>query len=399
MIDATSVIDALRATDERSGGRREAWGDAWEREREHLDARARELGGEGLMIERDAFANTWYVLPGQSSETVLVHSHSDCVPGGGWLDGILGVHAGLGVLAAVAAGEPAPRTLAVVDWADEEGTRFGRSLLGSAAATGALRAEELAALTTRDGSAAPELVAAYGFDPGALGTPSPRLDDVVAAVELHIEQGPTLERERRAVAAVAGCLGVRRRRIMFTGTAGHAGALAMAARRDPARAAAEFVTAIMAVAEARLGLATVGEILTEPAFITAVPAECRVTLDLRHADRDALESLDAHTTALLDESRCVANWTEVYRSDPVDFDPGLVAHTARAAGGGDALRSGPLHDSASLARAGVPAAMLFTSSVAGVSHARAEDTPEADLRTGLDALGTLVGELLAPGPR
>ncbi len=101
MIDAAAVIAQLRATDERSGGEREAWRDPWVAERERLDGVARATV-PGVVIERDAFANTWYVLGGASEETVLVHSHSDCVPGGGWLDGILGVHAGLGVLAALA---------------------------------------------------------------------------------------------------------------------------------------------------------------------------------------------------------------------------------------------------------------------------------------------------------
>ncbi len=181
MIDGPAVIMALRETDDRSGGRRQAWTDVWAAERALLDARAREAaGGATLVVERDAFANTWYVLPGERPGTVLVSSHSDCVPGGGWLDGILGVHAGLGVLAAVAradqTGSGADRpTLAVVDWADEEGTRFGRSLLGSAAATGALTRAELDALTAADGTPAPDVVAPYGFDPDALGRPSPRL--------------------------------------------------------------------------------------------------------------------------------------------------------------------------------------------------------------------------------
>jgi hydantoinase/carbamoylase family amidase len=400
MIDGPAVIAALRESDERSGGRREAWTEIWAAERAELDARARRSAGDaGLIVERDAFANTWYVLPGGRPGTVLVASHSDCVPGGGWLDGILGVHAGLGMLAALAEGEPLPAsdrpTLAVADWADEEGTRFGRSLLGSAAATGALTGNELAALSAADGTPAPEVVAPYGFDPDALGTPSPRLADVSAAIELHIEQGPVLERERRPVAAVAGCLGVRRRRITFTGTAGHAGALAMADRRDPARAAARFIAEIMDAAQDRGGLATVGELASEPAFITAVPALCRASLDVRHADIDRLEGLDAHVTALLDESRCEADWTEVHREDPVDFDPRLIAAALDAAGGGEPLRSGPLHDSASLARAGVPAVMLFAPSIAGISHARAEDTAEADLLTALEALGRLVGRLLA----
>ena len=131
--------------------------------RERID----KLLDPGSFVETDAFANTWYVLPGQDAETVLVGSHSDCVPGGGWLDGILGVHAGLGVLAAVAAGPRPRRTLAVVDWADEEGTRFGRSLLGSSAATGALTASELRALADTDGSPAAEVVSRFGFDAGA----------------------------------------------------------------------------------------------------------------------------------------------------------------------------------------------------------------------------------------
>ncbi|HET9124751.1 MAG TPA: hypothetical protein VFN65_07700, partial [Solirubrobacteraceae bacterium] len=142
MIDGPAVIAALREADARSGGTREAWTAAWAAERAELDARARAAAAAagGLVVERDAFANTWYLLPGERPGTVLVSSHSDCVPGGGWLDGILGVHAGLGLLAAVAAGDasgeaPERRTLAVVDWADEEGTRFGRSLLGSGAAT------------------------------------------------------------------------------------------------------------------------------------------------------------------------------------------------------------------------------------------------------------------------
>lgn len=410
MIDGQAVITALRETDERSGGRREAWTDVWAAERAELDDRARRNAGDaGLIVERDAFANTWYVLPGDRPGTVLVSSHSDCVPGGGWLDGILGVHAGLGVLGAVArariAGSgvargdhelPAAdrRTLAVVDWADEEGTRFGRSLLGSSAATGALTPSGLAALTAADGTPGPELVAGYGFDPDALGRPSPRLADVTAAVELHIEQGPVLERERRQVAAVAGCLGVRRRRITFRGTAGHAGALRMAERHDPARAAARFITEIMDAAEGRDGLATVGELATEPAFITAVPALCRASLDVRHADLDQLDALDAHVTALLDECRCEADWTEVHREDPVDFDAGLIAAAVETVGGGEPLRSGPLHDSASLARAGVPTVMLFAPSIGGVSHARGEDTAEPDLLVAVEALGRLVARLL-----
>ena len=395
MIDAATVISRLRATDERSGGRRVAWTDGWAAERERLDRLARAASAE-IMVQRDAFANSWYVLPGETADTVLVSSHSDSVPDGGWLDGILGVHAGLGVLEAVAHDDARPRrTLAVVDWADEEGTRFGRSLLGSSAATGALTAAELDGLTAADGTPAGEIVAPYGFDAVSLGHRGERLAAVAGAVELHIEQGSSLEREGRAVAAVAGCLGVRRRRIVVRGVAGHAGSTPMGLRADPVRAAARFVVDLFAFAQERGGLATVGRIEAQPAFITAVPSRCLLDLDLRHADLAGLEAIAARADELLEHLEpCTAEQQPVYEQDPVDFDPALVAAAADAAGGGEAVRSGPLHDSAALAQAGIPTAMLFTSSTAGVSHAREEDTPDRDLAAGIEALERLVRSLL-----
>jgi hydantoinase/carbamoylase family amidase len=393
MTGAGAVIAQLRATERRSGGRREAWREPWAGERERLDELARATVPE-VVIERDAFANTWYVLGGESEETVLVHSHSDCVPGGGWLDGILGVHAGLGVLAALARAQRRPRTVAVVDWADEEGTRFGRSLVGSSAATGALSADEFDGLTAEDGTAAQDVVSGYGFDAAALGNPSPRLAHVVAATELHIEQGPALEREGRSVAAVSGCLGVRRSRIVFAGTAGHAGALAMADRRDPVRAAAAFIAAICQRAEDTGGLATVGRVRAEPMIATAVAASCELTLDLRHRELGPLEALGGRARVLAESSRCPATVVDLYRQDPVRFDPELVHAAAAAAGGsGEPLVSGPLHDSAALAQAGIPTVMLFVPSIGGISHARAEDTAEDDLAAGIESLHKLVSAL------
>jgi hydantoinase/carbamoylase family amidase len=403
VIDAEAVVARLRETDARSGGAREAWGATWVAERGRLDGLARSISNS-VTVETDAFANTWYVLPGEDSETVLVGSHSDSVPGGGWLDGILGIHAGLGVLAAIAAGPRPRRTLAVVDWADEEGTRFGRSLLGSSAATGALTASELRRLTAADGSSATDVVSRFGFDPDALagaerpGSPSglrsPRLADVVAACELHIEQGPTLERSRRSVAAVSGCLGVRRERITLIGVAGHAGSTPMADRRDPVRDAARLLTSLSDAAEAAGGLATVGQIEAEPAIATAVAGRCRLSLDLRHSDLDRLLALEALTTQLLGDSRCEVARSSLYRQDPVAFDPALVTLAASVCGGGDPVVSGPLHDSAALAQAGIPTVMLFCASLRGISHSRDEDTSEPDLIAGVQALDRLVTRLL-----
>ena len=286
------------------------------------------------------------------------------------------------------------RTVAVVDWADEEGTRFGRSLVGSSAATGALSAGELDGLTAGDGAAARDVVASYGFDAAGLGIRNPRLAHVVAAAELHIEQGPALERQGRSVAAVAGCLGVRRSRIAFTGTAGHAGALAMADRRDPVRAAATFIAAICQHAEDVGGLATVGRIQSEPMIATAVAARCELTLDVRHRELGPLEALAQRAGALAESSRCPATIVDLYGQDPVRFDPDLVQAAAAAAGGsGEPLVSGPLHDSAALAQADIPAVMLFVPSTGGISHARAEDTAEDDLVAGIESLHRLVSAL------
>jgi hydantoinase/carbamoylase family amidase len=395
MINAAAVLERLRETDARSGGRREAWTEPWLAERRELDAQARAVS-DAVTVERDAFANTWYVLAGRRTETILIASHSDCVPGGGWLDGILGVQAGLEILVSTAKRGPPERTLAVVDWADEEGTRFGRSLLGSAAATGALSSAELAALAGADGTPATKILAEYGFDVGALGTPSPRLTDVVAALELHIEQGPRLQAAGPAVAAVTGCLGVRRRRMTFTGVAGHSGSLPMAERRDPVRAAAALLTELFAAAQDTGGLATAGELSAEPSLITAVPARCHVGLDLRHAELTALDALERRARELAAGSSCSVEIADVYDQDPIHFDTSLV-RAARAAtdGGGDALMSGPLHDSAALAQAGVPVAMLFVASIGGISHTRDEDSAEFDLVAGLEALYRLAEPLLA----
>ena len=394
MIDAEAVVAHLRETDARSGGRRQAWTAPWGQERRELDAIARAGGGERLIIERDAFANTWYVLPGDSEATVLVGSHSDCVPDGGWLDGILGVHAGLGVLAAVAPGPRPRRTLAVVDWADEEGTRFGRSLLGSSAATGALTARELDGLAADDGRPAREVVADHGFDASALGTRSARLAQVVAAVELHIEQGPVLEGENRVMSAVSGCLGVRRSRVTFQGTPGHAGALPMRVRRDPVRSAARFIVELFDHVEREEGLATVGRIRSEPAIVTAVPVRASLSLDLRHASPSTLRELEEHAGRLAQAGPCPVEIVTTYRQDPVRFDPELVRRATAAAGGGPPLVSGPLHDSAALAQAGIPTVMLFVSSTGGISHARAEDTPERHLTEAVTALHRLVTSML-----
>jgi N-carbamoyl-L-amino-acid hydrolase len=282
------------------------------------------------------------------------------------------------------------RTLVVVDWADEEGTRFGRSLLGSAAATGELTAAEFALLRTPAGEPAAAITEPYGFHADALGTPSARLGRVVAALELHIEQGPVLERSGRSVATVDGALGVRRFRLRFDGDTGHAGATPMDQRRDPVRTASDWVTQVMGLAESCGGLATVGQFTVEPSLPTVIARTAELSLDLRHRD---LKSLDELAAAALSAAGDAAV-EPLFSSDPTRFDQALVERALDLTQG-PPLTSGPLHDSVSLARAGIPTVMMFAPSIGGISHARAEDTADADLRAAMTTFAALAASLLA----
>ena len=164
-VDAARAVAGLqelrRRTGNEDGAQRVAWTDTWIAAREWLRS---ELDGiDGVTVETDEAGNTWATAPGDSDEFVIVGGHLDSVPNGGWLDGALNVVGGLEVLRALAP-EPRRRTLKLVDWADEEGARFGRSLLGSSAAAGSLEPDSVRGLTDRDGTALPDALAAHGVD-------------------------------------------------------------------------------------------------------------------------------------------------------------------------------------------------------------------------------------------
>jgi N-carbamoyl-L-amino-acid hydrolase len=396
-VDAAAVIARLRELDERSGGRRVAWTEAWRAERERLCAWL-EAEVPGVAIERDAAGNIWARLAGASEETVVCGSHLDCVPDGGWLDGCLGVLAGAAVLADVAARGGARRSLALVDFADEEGARFGHSLLGSSAATGLLDVEAAARLTDGDGTALPDVLAANGVALEAMPEAQAALRGAVAFVELHIEQGPVLDEAGLSAAAVDGCLGVRRTALTVRGRAGHAGATPMGLRRDPLQAAAAFVRQLRRAAEAAGGLATVGLLRTEPPTPTAIPGAVQLTVDLRHADTGELQALEIRAGELAvvaaEAEGCAVEDSRLWSIEPVRFDPRLVARAQELTGGGRPLTSGPLHDAAAVARAGVPTVMVFARTRGGVSHSREEDARDEDLAVAIDAFAELVNELV-----
>jgi N-carbamoyl-L-amino-acid hydrolase len=329
------------------------------------------------------------------------------VPDGGWLAGGLGVMAGVGVLRAwVAEGEPPPHTLTVVDWADEEGARFGRSLFGSSAFAGTLDPAGLRDLQDAEGRSIAEALAENGIQLDQAPGAASRRDTLATYLELHIEQGPVLEAEGLRVAAVSGCTGIERHRFRFTGQTSHAGTTPIDRRRDAGLAAAGTALLVEEIGRRHGGVATTGALALHPGVATAIAGEAELTVDLRNPDAEALAAMLADTRAeaerIADRRGCALDGQPVFAIEPIGFDPELVAaarHACAEATGSDrVLASGALHDAAEVARV-LPAAMIFCSSAGGISHAREENTPEADLVAGIEALGLLVNRVLLSGPR
>ena len=286
--DPARVVSDLRQLDARTGGsegsRRLAWTPEWLEARSLLREELRTLPVE---VDTDAAGNLWAVLPGASDDMLVVGSHLDSVPKGGWLDGALGVMAGLELLRSLAADGVPPVTVALVDWADEEGARFSRSLFGSAAAMGTLDLDVLRGLTDRDGNALPEVLAEHGVDIEDLDAARTRMANAKAYVEVHIEQGPVLEDRGLGICTVTGTKGIERERLIFRGQASHAGTMPMAMRRDSFRAAARFALAVADIGVAHDGVTTVGSATLWPGVVTATAGETRITMDMRHIDAGA----------------------------------------------------------------------------------------------------------------
>ncbi|HET8975593.1 MAG TPA: Zn-dependent hydrolase [Solirubrobacterales bacterium] len=403
--DPERAIADLRELARRTGGpggaRRVCWSAEWRAARELLTELLAEID---LEPEIDEAGNAWAYLPGEegTAAPLALGSHLDSVPEGGWLDGPLGVMAGLAVLRAWAeSGRRPPRTLVLVDWADEEGA-FGRSLMGSAAATGTFRPEELASATARDGRPAAGVLAENGVELETMTRAQERLRSIGAYLELHIEQGPVLLAEGVPAAAVTGCAGLERMRFRITGVPSHAGTTPMDARRDAGLVAAAAALEVERIAAEGGGVGTVGSIVLHPGAATVIPGSAELVVDIRHPLAEPLaamlEGVRAAVARNASERGC--EWSEepVWRIEPIAFDPRLVALARRAceevAGRDFALPSGALHDAAEVARR-IPAAMMFCPSIGGVSHSPAEDTAEEDLRTAIAAFGRLASLALA----
>ena len=292
-IDASRVIADLQELRSRTGAeggaQRLCWGEGWRTARALLTELLSEIG---LEPEVDEAGNAWAYLPGGAEPALALGSHLDSVPNGGWLDGALGVMGALGVLRAWASSErEPPRSLALVDWADEEGARFGRSLFGSSAAAGTLDPAELANGRDADGLGAAGVLAENGVDLARVLESRSRLERIDSYLELHIEQGPVLEAEGVAAAAVTGCVGVERHRFVFRGRIGHAGTTPMEVRRDAGLAAAATALGVDEIARGEGGVGTVGQIAMEPGIPTAVPGTAAMLVDLRLAEADRLAAM------------------------------------------------------------------------------------------------------------
>jgi allantoate deiminase len=310
--------------------------------------------------------------------------------------------AGLEVLRAMAP-ERRELTLKLVDWADEEGARFGRSLLGSSACAGTLDPDAVRCLTDRDGTALPDALAAHGVELARMRDSGSRLDGALAYLELHIEQGPVLEQLDLPLAAVLGTFGVQRHLVRFSGAHAQAGASPMHLRRDAFLAAARSALAWRDDAAARDDVrATTGIVRVVPGIVTAFNGTCEVSLDQRALDGDVLADMLATARAeserIAEEEGCTVAWEPVWEIEPIPFDPELIelaeAAITEVAGTSTRLPSGPLHDAAEMARR-IATVMLFVKSLGGVSHTKDEDTPDADLELSVRAVYELTRRTLA----
>ena len=402
-VDAQRLLGDLRAlarfTSDERGAQRVAWTDTWAAAREWERGLLAELP---VVVEIDEAGNQWATLEGESPEALIVGSHIDSVPDGGWLDGCLGVLAALEVLRGLSASGRPPLTVKLVDWADEEGARFGQSLVGSAAAAGTLDPESLRGLRDADGVSAPDALAAHGVQLGSMLSARSRLAGAVAYLELHIEQGPVLEARGLPLGVVTGTYGTERWSVKFTGQAAHSGSTPMDQRRDALLAGARLALAVRELAREHGGVATVGRLDAVPGIPTAVAGEARVMVDQRHVDAEVLARVRAEaeraSRSIADEEQVEVSWSPLFRIAPIPFDGELIESLARIVsdlqGVDMRLPSGPLHDAARVAEAGVPTVMLFVASLRGLSHTREEDTDESDLALALTAMDRLVGNVL-----
>ena len=353
----------------------------------------------GMRTRRDQIGNLIGRYEGEGDKTLILGSHLDTVRDAGKYDGILGVMVALACVQQLHnRGEKPPFSIEVVAFADEEGLRFGTTFLGSSAYAGAFDKKRLG-LEDRGGITLSQAVRAFGGNPDALENDGRGNGDLLGYCEVHIEQGPVLEDLGLPVGVVTGIQGQSRIGVGFTGKAGHAGTVPMRIRKDALCAAAEFVLEVEAACKVRPGaVATVGEISALPGAVNVIPAEARLSLDLRHQDDAVRKSLrddfERRGQEIAASRGCGFHWQLRQETPAVQADPQLTALLGKAVEGVGVrvhrLPSGAGHDAAQMA-ALAPVAMLFVHCKEGISHNPEESVTEEDVGVAIEVMERFLG--------
>jgi beta-ureidopropionase / N-carbamoyl-L-amino-acid hydrolase len=405
-LDPSRTVAELRElrelTGDEDGAQRVAWTDTWVTAKDWLQGR---LDGLPLEYEVDEAGNQWWTLPGASDRAVLLGGHIDSVPNGGWLDGALNVVAAVEVLRRLAEQRQPATTIRLVNWADEEGARFGRSLFGSSAASGTMAdQEEIRNRTDANGIRWEDALREHGVDLDRALDAHRQLSSAAAYLELHIEQGPVLESMDLPLGAVIGTFGVERSQFTWRGQAAHAGSTPMDQRRDALAGAAKLALELRDIAR-RAGegaVCTCGGVVCKPGIVTSVVETAEQLLDQRNMDAGTLARMLAEAQEASErfaaEENIEVEWSRIWNIQPILFDGTLVGFAEDAirevAGTTQRLPSGPLHDAAEMARAGVPTVMLFVQSLRGLSHTKLEDTKPEHLELSVQALDRLASRTI-----
>ncbi len=397
-------LKELRAlTGDENGAQRVAFTDTWAKARAFFESK---LEGLPVTTDQDEAGNLWVTLPGASDRELWIGGHLDSVPNGGWLDGCLNVLAGLEVLRRIDDqydGKP-PVTVRLVDWCDEEGARFGRSLFGSSAVSGFFDPADLRDRKDKDGVRLEDAVKPFGIDLDKALEAGKAKRNAAAYIELHIEQGPVLESLNLPLGVVLGTKGVERHAITFFGQEAHSGSTPMTQRKDALGAGAKFALEIREIAKKRQdAVCTVGSLKTFPGIVTAVVGRAELTLDQRDLDAGTLAAMYGEAVAASErfakEEGCTVEWSRIWDIQPIPFHPDLIGFCNDAiletVPTSHKLPSGPLHDAAEVSRAGIPTVMMFVQSLRGISHNKIEDTKEDHLELCVRAFDKLASKTMA----
>ncbi len=395
-------LKELRAfTQDENGAQRIAFTPKWVATRAWL---RQKLAALPVEVHTDAAGNLWATLRGASERELLIGGHMDSVPNGGWLDGCLNVLAGLEILRRINAqygGKP-PVTVRLVDWADEEGARFGKSLSGSAACAGTLDMAEARGLTDKDGIRLPDALQQVGIDFERVKESGPELDTPPPTLNCTSNRGRCSSTWISRLAPSSAPMAWNATRSFSTGRRPHSGSTPMNRRKDAFLAAAKMSPESYRITDRHGGVCTIGSCTTKPGIVTSVVEECRITLDQRHLDAAKLAQMlhEAREASerFAREGNVTVSWDRLWQIEPILFHPDLLRMCGEAIAESGAtahrLPSGPLHDAAEVSRAGVPTIMMFVQSLRGISHNKIEDTKEEHLVLCVEAFDRLAEKAL-----